>query len=460
MKNLLSFQERRIVNILYALSVEEDYMTLKDIQKMNQCSDRTVLSDIRQIRDFWGDKIILEHYEHVLFIRNKSMGKLHQYIYDVLNQSLLCNLLVSVFFNPEENMEYHAIESYISTSHALRTLSDVNSFLKDHKMTISKANGKHFIEGNSELNLRYFMGEFLLQYQPIHKSFSSKELMLDLLEILRKAFAHHKIILNELLLNHFNLFFYLSIIREKQGYPLLNSMDQFKSFDFDWKHEELFTKDDVVLGLKQFNDFIFVYSKNKNLENKIKRYLSQWTEKDFIKKVLNNPSSIAESIYIYMISVYCNPTKLEKLLDRSIIFGQESQKLKSKAFEVILKQIHSMDVSMKNFLLEHLNPIIFWVALDLKDYHIVSSKKVLVISDLGKDHADDLKYYLEHFFPHHQFHTEETLHGLSKDPIKDLDHFDLIISTTSLPYDKKVPIIEINDFISQDDLGRVFTALR
>ena len=161
MKQLLSFQDRRIVNILYALTIDHDYMTLKQIQEMNECSDRTVQSDIAKIKDFWGGRINLRHFEHVVFLENKSLGKLHQYIYEILEQSLPCNLLISIFYNPEENMDFHAMETHISTSHAQRTLADINGFLTEQGITVSKAGGKYFLEANSEMNLRYFISEFL-----------------------------------------------------------------------------------------------------------------------------------------------------------------------------------------------------------------------------------------------------------------------------------------------------------
>lgn len=460
MKELLSFQERRIVNILYALTVEHFYLTLKEIQTMNECSDRTVLSDIERIRDFWGDKIELNNFENVLFLQDNSMGKLHQYIYDVLNQSLLCNLLVSVFFNPEENMDFHALETHISTSHALRTLNDIDAFLKRHDLMISKTSGKHFVEGNSEANLRYFMSEFLIQYQPIKKTFTNKKLMMTLLGIVKEAFEFKGISLNELMLNQMTLVFYVSILREKQGFALMDSIDQFEDFDFRVDETLEFTKEEVKAGLNQFNDFIFVYNKNLHLEKTLHDTFDKFIKKHNLHHVFKDADIISKPTYIFMILTYCNPTELERLLDRTVIFGKESKKTKAKTFELIYETIDNFSPNMKNFLLKHLDQLIFWISLEISNYDIGIQKKVLIISDLGEQHASDLKTFIELFYGHHHFNSASTINGLAVDVQKTLDDYDLIISTTLIDNESSTPCIEINDYISESDMGRIFTALR
>lgn len=460
MRQLLSFQERRIVNILYSLTIDHEYMTLKQIQEMNECSDRTVQSDIDTIKDFWGGRIAIRHFEQAVFLENRSLGKLHQYIYEILQQSLTCNLLISIFFNPEENMDFHAMQTHISTSHAQRTLSDINSFLNRHNIMISKTGGKHFLEGNSEMNLRFFMTEFLIQYQPIMNSFKNREVMLTLIKVLEEAFIFHKIKLNELLLNQLSLAFYLSIIREKQGFKMIDSEDQFSNFDFNLPEDFKFTKYEVKAGLNQFNDLIFLHYNNHELRERVSRNVKTFTEIESFGGIIQNPNDLSDSIFLYMLMVYVNNTKLERLLDRSVLFGQESQKMKTDLFEIVHEQIATYDPNFKNFVLEHLDVLIFWVSLTLPKNKLKIPKKILVISDLGKDHATGLKDFIKTYFSYHHFTCGSTLLGLDEDVIKNIDSFDLIISTTILVFDTKVPIVEINDFVSPQDLQGVFMALR
>lgn len=460
MKQLLSFQERRIVNILYALTIDYDYMTLKQIQDMNECSDRTVQSDIIRIQDFWEGRIKLLHFEHVVYLENRSLGKLQQYIYEILEQSLPCNLLLSIFFNPEENMEHHALETHISTSHAQRTLIDIDTFLKRHSLMISKNNGKHFIEGNSEMNLRYFMNEFLIQYQTISKSFLSKKLMDGLIKILDEAFKFHKINLTELHLNHLNLAFYLSILREKQGFKIINDDDEFHEFDFIIEDDLEFTHQEIRNGLTLFNDLVFIYRNNRHLEEKIYKNSNKLMQGNGFGHLVEDLKIITEPIYLFMIMTYCNPTKLERLLDRSILFGQESRKVRKKFFDLVIKEINTYEDNLKNFLINHINSLIFWVSLELPNYQIPIPQKILIISDLGENHAIDLKHYLETLFSYHRFETGSTLNGLSESLKSEINRFNLIISTTLLNFDPGVRMVEIDDFISERDLARIFTALR
>lgn len=80
MKQLLSYQEKRIINILYELCVNRDYMTNKEIQEMNQCSDRTVIKDLDYINNCKKTSMYIDFLGDSVRLRNGSLGNLRRFV--------------------------------------------------------------------------------------------------------------------------------------------------------------------------------------------------------------------------------------------------------------------------------------------------------------------------------------------------------------------------------------------
>ena len=457
MKALLSFQERRILNILYALSVDKKFMTMNEIQTMNECSDRTVQSDLERIQDFWGEKINLETFENAVFLPHRSKGKLHQYIYDILLQSLHSNIILSVFFNPNQTIEFHAQNTHISTSHAQRTINDTNLFLAQHKLILSKSNGRLFLEGNSELNLRNFMAEFLNQNQPLLTCFKEEKIMETYSSILRKAFASQSIHMNELMLNQLSLAFYVSVIREQQGFKTIDQDHHFTDFDFEIDDHFQYSKEEIKAGLSHFNDFVFLYHENDALRQKINKHVQIFVEIDTFQDQKDNAEKIVEIVYLFMILKYYDMTKLTRLLDRTELFGKELIADQEAVFKDLFAGFEDYDTNYRNFLLKYMNQLIFWISLELNELDLPTKKSILVLSDLGESHALGLKNFLQTHFQNHTFDTVNTSQVRLEELI---NNYDLVISTNLLNFNTKVPFIEVNDYISQRDLARIFQAVR
>lgn len=460
MKEILSFQEKRIINILSALSLSENSMSVLGIQDMNDCSDRTVINDLEKISDLWGQKLQLSQLENTITIENRSTGLLLECIYDVLKDSLLSSLLLSIFFYPEEKIQFHADKVHISVSHAQRSLADLKTFLNKHKLLVSKNKGRHFLEGSSEVHLRFFMTQLLSQKQKIIDSFPNKDTMLELFDITHKAFKENGITLNALQVQEMTLALYISILREQQGFKLIDAPDTFKDLSFKLKHPFPFTKDEIRSGLELFSDAVFVYHQNLPLKERVLKHTNIAISNLSFKENITNIDTIAETIYVYMILDYANTVKLEKLLDRSLIFGLQCQKMYKDNYLEVNKQIEFLDLNLKNYIQRHLPHLIFWVSLERADSHIRNTKSILIVSDLGLKHASDLKSFLEQHFNHHYFDIESSLQGFSKELLDKFKLYDCIITTSPLNHDTEIPIVEISDFISQHDLSRIFMALR
>lgn len=460
MKEILSFQEKRIINILSALSLSEMPLSILEIQAMNDCSDRTVINDIEKILDLWGQKLQVKQLENTIVNENKSTGLLQECIYDVVKDSLLSNLLLSIFFHPEEKIQFHADMVHISVSHAQRSLTDLKPFLNKHKLLISKNKGRHFLEGSSEVHLRFFIRELLSQKQKITDSFPNKDMMMELFDITKKAFKDQGMVLNDLKVQEMTLALYLSILREKQGFKLIDAPDTFKDFTFKIKQTLPFTKDEILEGLNLFSDAVFVYHQNLLLKERVLKYSQIAISNLSFHQNITDIKTIAETIYLYMIFDYSNTVKLEKLLDRSLIFGLQCQKMYKDNYKEVDKQIGFLDLNLKNYIQGHLAQLIFWVSLERANSHIRNTKSIVIVSDLGLQHASDIKNFLEEHFNHHYFDMESSLQGFSQELLKKLKLYDCIISTTSITLETKIPIVEISDFISQHDLSRIFMALR
>ena len=67
MLELLDFQSRRIVNIIQALGNNGEQLTVHDIALLNQCSEKTVMNDIKIIQLSWNHILEIDRHNDFLW---------------------------------------------------------------------------------------------------------------------------------------------------------------------------------------------------------------------------------------------------------------------------------------------------------------------------------------------------------------------------------------------------------
>ncbi|HEY4544758.1 MAG TPA: HTH domain-containing protein, partial [Tissierellaceae bacterium] len=93
----LSAKDRRHLNIIEYLVFKENYISVYEIEKLNQCSNRTVYNDIEEIYQRFGKQLDASFSKNVLKIRNISSGNYEQIQKKILNKSTEINVMKTVF---------------------------------------------------------------------------------------------------------------------------------------------------------------------------------------------------------------------------------------------------------------------------------------------------------------------------------------------------------------------------
>ncbi|CAM3560456.1 helix-turn-helix domain-containing protein [Erysipelothrix urinaevulpis] len=457
MKQLLNYQENRIINILKELTIYRYFMTLKEIQEMNQCSDRTVLNDLKFIETFHDPKLEFNTIGDTVSLKHRSIGNLRFVYQQILNQSNHVNILLSIFFNPYQSIDFHAENAHISASHAQRSLSNIQAFLNEHSASLSKHKGYYYINAKSELTLRFLLTDFLVDVRSLRQSFPDQKTMVELLQRLKTEISQYDLFLDELHLNHLNLFFYVSILRESQGFEL-NSKTLFGKVPI---HSNVLTESQIQAGLEAIKIIGQSYLDNKALKNEILNEVQIFLTEQKFNTDIYNEKVITESIYQLLILKKHYNGHPKAFLRRSKMYGEKFRLQNKLLSDKIGQAVFDSQYEFTETIARNIDEIIFWVSMEIPDFIIPVSKKILVLSDFGDNHAYDLQLFVRNHFTQHTICSKGILNGISPDLKNEIEtnQYDIIISTTYLDILHQGTTVHINDYPNETDLLEIYRAI-
>lgn len=367
--------------------------------------------------------------------------------------------MLSIFWYPYKNIEFHAENAHISPSHAQRSLANISDFLEQHDAQLSKSKACYYIEGKSEQNLRFLFADIMIEYQTILDFFPSEKFMLELLEILKTSLINHNMKLDDLHLHNLNMVFFLSIMRESQGFHLHNKIDFLDEFEVEmrsYNSEGLFNEKAIHSGLEQMAILMHSYNYYLPLKEEITKEIYKFIPiNDHDKLSINK---ISETIYQYIILRLNYVQKLNQILDRSGLYGQKFRDQNPVLMRQIFKTIDESPIKYKKIVRNNIDEIIFWVSIESPDFRMPIPKNILVLSDFGNKHAYDLKVFISDHFPIHHISSLGILRGVPDKIIQSIENneFDLVISTVELDILQNKKSIYINDYPNEHDLKEIY----
>ncbi|MFD2308470.1 helix-turn-helix domain-containing protein [Enterococcus termitis] len=409
MERLLSPAMHRRVLLLNLLNEPNGWVTSEELAEKIKCSKKTVILDCQYIEDRWSDYFTLEvSRKYGIRLIASPYQSIHEIYIEIIKESNAFSFLESIFFSPNQSAAYWEEKFYLSNSSLYRLSNLILSALKERKIELSRS--PYYVYGKDERKVRYFFTSYFIEVYgnrdwpfPFDKD--------KLFALADKIAAKFELELNDGQIVHLVNSIAVTIIRESQGFLIKKKRDPINNYvkkmidikKYQKEVEEILAPLEIVLPKNWYEDFcysLFWWDFGwDNLQEK-ENVLTQANQLvDTIKEALTIEisDSSRESIVRLIEHVYAKhkmfPYKKYMVYDRFLYSSKIIRQTYLVLGAVVTKALRDLEKKMKfpwesMYLNELLHEIsIRWDQLteqsDAKRHQI----SVLVLSDLGKDHA-------------------------------------------------------------------------
>lgn len=202
--------------------------TAQQISELTQLSNRTIIKEMRDIRDYFGDSIELITNNSGYVFEERLYSKYSDMKRQLVNEDPLFIILKSILEGETMSVEDWAFMFHLSESTMKRYLLSVIPTLSDYELQLSLTPVDLVGE---EANIRKFFKDFYYEVNLTPHTLLPFQDMQEFIEELEEARIKLK---TDISLSDFRYFLYIMIQRSKAG-KKMNDLD----LQFDWTKEEL-----------------------------------------------------------------------------------------------------------------------------------------------------------------------------------------------------------------------------
>lgn len=420
MERLLSPSMHRRVLLLNLLSGSNSWITSDYLAERIECSKKTIMLDCQYIEDRWSDYLTIEtSRKHGIRLITSPHRSIHEIYNEIIQESNAFTLLESIFFQPNKQAVFWEQKLFLSNSSLYRLSKVIGSALKDRNIQMDRS--PYFVHGKDERQVRYFFTSYFIEVYGIR----DWPFQLDrekVFSLTNKIDQKFDLKLNDSQIVHLAYSIAVTIIRERQGFLIQNKkvpMDSFVKRTIDVRKyqaeiEEIAEPLEVILPNNWYEDFcysIFWWDFGwDNEQEKINVIHQAEVLVDTIKKALSISISEQSKFSIVRLIEYIYakhkmfPYKQFMVYDR-YLYSSKAIKQNFVVFTaVVSKALSILETKMKfPWKSMYLSSILHEMAIRWQDLGKLTDEmrhqvSVLVLSDLGKEHAQLLSSVLKDNF--------------------------------------------------------------
>ena len=462
MLELLDFQSRRIVNIIQSLGNNGEQLTVYDIALLNQCSEKTVMNDIKIIQLSWNHILEIEKHNDYYMANVRSQSHIKSIYSEIISQSNSVNILVEIFMNPNQSVHYYANKTNTSITNFYISIKSINSKLSEYNISILNENSIFSVHSPDRTHFRLFFTLIFLEYNLL-KLYKNTDI-LDIIQARVKTLFNNEYDLM-IRINFYSVYYLVSLLdiknngcMEKQKSETVNKyLKENKSYyELLNRYYPTMTHGCFIEVESKVEDlFVTENQKDLNFKARLRKFISSNYQGMTKYKESERLDTFVHIILSYSGGFNFSQNKLPHFINRYESFASRIKVGAPHSYHQLEKMISVVDEEFGLNLVIYTAPLIYWVTMIYPDIHREKNNKIMVISDFNLTHANFLRDNLSFRLGSFEF---DSLY------LKDCDHwqnsfdpnkYHRVISTSSLlNYDPKKLIIT-GDYISTEDLARI-----
>lgn len=482
MRELLDTPTQRRLKILEHLNEVSDWISSNELAQENNASLRTINNDVSYLKENWYPHLLIEtSKKNGVRLRTQPSSHVEIVYRYVLKNSEAFRLLESMFFNTSLSIEKWGEKLYISESSLYRITSAMSDSLAKYGLVLEKKPCR--IVSNDEFFVRCFYTSFFREaYNATEWPFpANKKDSVKFIRLLAENF-HFELDDNQLI--HMNYIFNVSMIRQSQGFyvksdlaneqlndvynKLLEKKAELEKVAFQY---HLQVDDDML------NDLIYtIFLHQSNWESQdekllvtkeINRFIK--TLRDFYDITLSNEISnkiegTMTHLYLYhRIYPYRNHLIYDSYFYNGTAIKNDYPILNQVVEHALIEMEKKTDFPWES---TYHNVVLYWLMIKWSDLPAILKEKkekakLLVLSDLGKDHSEFLAKMIRSNFESKAVidFYKGSIVLLDEEKPETFDTFDILITNFNsdlLPNDK---LVVIDDIPSSGDWGALRKAI-
>lgn len=482
--------ETRIKKIFDILIKDNEFHTSKEIGIDLNLSSRTIRNSIKELNELLinngaevltinkkGSKFIINDKEKFeLFIKDKWLN--HAFIQNDFNNSdfRIFYILKKLLFASDYIKSEDLIESLvISRSQFNIDIKSIKDILKNYNLKIESKSysgirivGKEIDKRICIVNLFYKNNETSMNEFSLRSDIDVDELK-KIEKIVSNIFIKYDYQITQFSFNNLIIHLYISLLRLKENKKI--KLDNYNLSKFDDKKEFEISKSILNSLEKEFNvpinnaeaSYIYIHLQSKKME-KIINQNDEVLEKvnqllnninDYLGINLKEDEELKKSLYLHfgpLISRMKNRLDFKNpLLDdiRKDFLAFECAKIGLRTLE------EEYDYKLSD---DEIAYVALHLRLSISKLNMINSRKnILIVCATGIGTANLMKFRVLEEFSNF-IDNIETCDYL-KLKYMDLNKFDLIITSISIEYEIKIPVIRVNIFLDDNDIDEIYSEL-
>lgn len=420
MERLLSPSMHRRVLLLNLLNGPNSWITSDYLAESIDCSKKTIMLDCQYIEDRWPDYLTIEtSRKHGIRLIASPHRSIHDIYIEIIQESNAFSLLESIFFEPMQPAVYWEKKLFLSNSSLYRLSNIIRSALKDRNIQMSRS--PYFVHGKDERQIRYFFTCYFIEVYGIREwpFHLDRTKVFTLSNKINQKFALE---LNDSQIVHLAYSIAVTIIRERQGFLIQDRKDPINSFvkttidvrKYQADVEEIAEPLNVVLPDNWYEDFCYsIFWWDFGWDNEQEKVNVIYQAENLVKTIKEALSiSISEQSNLSIIRLieylYAKhkmfPYKKFMVYDRYLYSSRAIKQNFIVFTAVVTKALGVLEAKMKfPWQSMYLDGILHEMAIRWQDLSKLTDEmrrqlSVLVLSDLGKEHAHLLSSVLKENF--------------------------------------------------------------
>ncbi|MBO0446626.1 helix-turn-helix domain-containing protein [Enterococcus ureilyticus] len=479
MERLLAPSMHRRVLLLNLLNGSNSWITSDYLAESIECSKKTIMLDCQYIEDRWSDYLTIEtSRKHGIRLITSPHRSIHEIYIEIIQESNAFSLLESVFFEPRQVAAYWEKKLFLSNSSLYRLSNVISSALKDRNIQMSRS--PYYVHGKDERQIRYFFTCYFIEVYGIREwpFHLDREKIFKLSSKINKKFDLE---LNDSQIVHLAYSIAVTIIRERQGFLIQNRKDPINSFvqttidvrKYQKDVEEIAEPLHVVLPDNWYEDFCYsIFWWDFGWDNEQEKVNVIYQAENLVTTIqealsisISEPSKV--SIIRLIEYIYAKhklfPYKKFMVYDR-YLYSSKAIKQNFIVFTaVVSKALGVLEKKMKfPWKTMYLDGILHEMAIRWQDLSRLTDEmrhqlSVLVLSDLGKEHAQLLSSVLKENFRNKVSLSVQETHFYEQSVNCAEQSYDLYVSNYAIEtVDEKINMIveDIPSFKNLTDLRK------
>ena len=491
---LLDETDQRRLLILEVLMEQPDWITIGELAQRVSASERTIQTDLVFFKNEWDDQLHLDiSQKHGVRLLCRSYATLHTLSIDLVKRAVAPRFIRDLFFFPGQSLEFYTNKLFISKSTLLRQVPRINAFLSRMNVFIERSHVGFHLFSPDEQSLRKLIASSYVELNPgltlrqrtcteLTVPFAAAAIDFSkLCEITRSILMRAKeteltalVLADPSVLPELAAFYLISLIRENQGFhakPVRKQADPVSK-------EELLTvqklfpslQEEQLLPIHEMLTEPFL-ALGEEATALLHRESAAFYVRVFAMLCVSCPPQIQHKLQNALEIVYrstlARPIRTSGMFRRISGFSASVQVCHPKLYAAFQESLAVFSGAMQFDLSPALPDLILRVCYLFPALAMAApTRKLLVVSDSGLDHAEFIANFVRELFNGTHYQTmeirtlsyEEALHT-------DLDarypDEEILITTDpallSLQTQKKVLLF--HDFPSTENFDQLYEAI-